>query len=548
MSTTAIRAASPVTSSDAQEVPERTRPWPWFKHPLTVVCLLQALLSSTLIWSNTAFADEADYLWIGRLELAHWLHGAAWPSGYAVRLSGSPAIYPPLGALASSLGGLAGARILSLTLMLGATLLLYSTASRLFGRTAAMLAVCAWACTEPVLRLAFATYDPLSIFLTALAAWLALQVGFRRHRGELVAASALALALANMTAYSAIIMDPVVIAFAFLTWLSTIGAKQARFCAAWFIATLLIAFGLLMSLAHSWPGTTAVFNRQSRDHQRLAFVLTSIWQLSGLMIVLALLGAVIAMSTEDRRRALLVVALCGAAFAVPVAQLHDMTAWSLDKHLAYGFWFASMAAGYGCRGILLWLAGIGKRLTIVCGLVILVYAGALGWQSAWYNYRSWPSARSFVASFSPVVARTRGLIYVAPKEQHIAEYYTTQGTDWDRWSGNLSLDPATSFPALPQRDWYPYYAQQLRAANYGVIVLFYNTRLALPEDALLSAGNGFSKQDVLSLMSSKSTEPGLSALTEAIEQDTRYRLVAEGSYGAGDSIGGYAIWQKAADW
>ena len=90
---------------------------------------MQVGLSLTLVWSNTAYLDEADFLWIGRLELAHWLHGTSWPSASAYRfLSGSPTIYPPIGALANSIGGLAGARILSLCFMLGATILLCWTA------------------------------------------------------------------------------------------------------------------------------------------------------------------------------------------------------------------------------------------------------------------------------------------------------------------------------------------------------------------------------------------------------------------------------------
>ena len=43
-------------------------------------------------------------------------------------------LYPPLGAIADNIGGLAGARILSLVFMLGTTALLYATASRLFSR------------------------------------------------------------------------------------------------------------------------------------------------------------------------------------------------------------------------------------------------------------------------------------------------------------------------------------------------------------------------------------------------------------------------------
>src|SRR5436190_23964711 len=77
--------------------------WRIFTHPLTVICVAQAVLSLCLIRSNTAYIDEADYLWVGRLEVAHWLHDTSWPSLYAERLfSGSPLIYPPLGAFADS--------------------------------------------------------------------------------------------------------------------------------------------------------------------------------------------------------------------------------------------------------------------------------------------------------------------------------------------------------------------------------------------------------------------------------------------------------------
>ena len=102
-------------------------------HPLTAICAVQAALSLSLVWSNTAFADEAQYLSSGQLEWAHWLHGAYVPPYLLSSFSGSPVIYPPVGALANSIGGLAGARILSLLFMLGATILLYLTASRLLG-------------------------------------------------------------------------------------------------------------------------------------------------------------------------------------------------------------------------------------------------------------------------------------------------------------------------------------------------------------------------------------------------------------------------------
>ncbi len=97
--------------------------------PLAAILAVQAGLSLSLVWSNTAYGDEALYLWAGHLELAHWLHGTScsplgrWPGRTPriseVYFSGAPVIYPPLGALADAVGGLAGARILSMTFMLG---------------------------------------------------------------------------------------------------------------------------------------------------------------------------------------------------------------------------------------------------------------------------------------------------------------------------------------------------------------------------------------------------------------------------------------------
>ena len=69
---------------------------------------MQAILSLRLTWSNTAFQDEGLYLRAGHLEWARWLHQAPIPD-FPSYFSGAPVIYPPLGAVADSLGGLAAA-------------------------------------------------------------------------------------------------------------------------------------------------------------------------------------------------------------------------------------------------------------------------------------------------------------------------------------------------------------------------------------------------------------------------------------------------------
>ena len=126
------------------------------------VLILQAVLSLRLIRADTAFQDEALYLWAGHLEWASLLHGASLPP-FPSFFSGAPVIYPPLAALADTVGGLDGARVLSLVFMLGATALLYATTGRLAGRWAAFFAAGLFAVLGPTLHLgSFATYDAMA--------------------------------------------------------------------------------------------------------------------------------------------------------------------------------------------------------------------------------------------------------------------------------------------------------------------------------------------------------------------------------------------------
>jgi hypothetical protein len=521
------------------------RPWLRFLHPLTAICAVQAVLSLALVWSNTAYIDEADYLWVGHLEIAHWLHGTSWPSAYAYRLfSGSPFIYPPLGAIADSIGGLAGARILSLVFMLAATVLLYFTASRLIGRTGAVFAATLWAFSEPALRLAFATYDPLSVLLTALSAWLIVQVGYRRRGGAFVAAAAVALALANVTSYSGIVIDPTVIAFAFFVWRPSMPVRQLLARTAWLVGGLAVLFGLLMTASHSWAGLlSTVVARNIADYQSVTAILNEILEYSGLIIGLAVIGGIVAFYAENRSRAALLIVLSFTAFIVPAAQLHDQTAWSIDKHLAYGIWFAAVVSAYGCTKFIQRLSGTQKPFTVFCCLIALSYLAANSLQSAWERYHAWPNAGAFISSFRPVAAQTRGLIYVPGHEANIAEYYTPQGREWTRWSSVLSAAPAG-----PQSSWSADYSAQLRRGNYGVIALFYATTFSsapeLPGSILLSPRGSTTSQILLRLVGDNAGEPGLPALTLALEQDRDYRLVAVGPYDGTNDYSIYAIWQK----
>lgn len=521
--------------------------WRLLLHPLTAICIMQAVLSLSLVWSNTAFADEAQYLSTGQLEWAHWIHGAYIPHYLLGGPSGSPFIYPPVGALANNIGGLAGARILSLLFMLGATILLYFTTSRLVDHTAAVVATALWALGEPAVRLAFATFDPLSVLLTAFSAWLIVQADHRYHRGAFVAAAAAALALANVTAYSGVIIDPVVIIFAFLVWLPYIQWRRASLYAMWFTEILAVLFCLLMTASNSWTDLmSTIINRSGSDHQSILLVLDDSWGYSGLIAVLAVIGVITAFGAESGQRSALVALLGCTALVVPAAQFHEQTAWSLDKHLAYGVWFAAIAAGYGCSRLIRKIPRAGKQLAAYCCIIALIYPAATSWKSAWNVYHAWPNAHSFIDAFAPIAAHSSGLIYVSGTgPENIAEYYTPQGQDRARWSTALSLNPVT----IRQNYWESYYTAQLRSGNYGIIVLFYATTFSsvpdLPGKLLVSPPSRRSpNQKILSLEGDNPGEPGLPALTLAIESDSAYGRPITGPYNSTNENGVYAIWYK----
>jgi hypothetical protein len=521
------------------------------RHPLTAICAVQAALSLALIWSNTAYIDEADYLWIGHLMLAHWEHGATVPD-LADRLSGSPVLYPPIGALADDVAGLAGARILSMIFMICATVLLYSVASKLIGRIGAVVAAALWAVSEPALRLAFATYDPMSVLLTAVSAWLIVQAGYRRRPGALVAASGLALALANVTAYSGIVIDPFVVAFAFGAWAQVMPARRALLYAGEFTGALVALFIVVLYTTHSSEGTTAVFNRQTLDHENLTLVLQEIWSYSGFVVVLALLGTLIAIRAETRQRAAHIALMAAAALAVPAAQVHYQTAWSADKHVAYGIWFAAIAAAYGCAKILRWPAGAQTRLATAACVAALIFPAITGFQTAWGRYQKWPNSAPFIAALRPAVATAPGFIYVPGHEQNIAQYYLPEGVDWTRWTSALALDPAGLPTPVPRSGWARYYQHQLSVGHYGIIALFYNTTFAstsaLPGSILLSPHGGRTYDRLLNLVGSNSGALGLPTLTLALEKDPAYQLVGVGPYDASNlsgshNYGVFAIWK-----
>jgi 4-amino-4-deoxy-L-arabinose transferase-like glycosyltransferase len=429
-----------VSAHAAPRSRRRAKLWALGGWPLLAVLIVQAVLSLRLVGANTAFQDEALYLWAGHLEWARLLHGTPIPP-FPSYFSGAPVIYPPLAALADSAGGLAGARILSLVFMLGGTALLWATARLLAGRRAAFFAAALFAVLGPALHLgSFATYDAMSLFLVALASWLVVRAGDRPDATGWMVAAGAALALANATSYPSALFDPVVLVLALLTALPGLGGKLAAARALTLLAVLavLITPALLIGGQPYLHGIDITTLQRAPGTDTPVTVLVHFWSWTGVIVVAAVCGAVIGwISRAGRVQAWRLTVLAAAALLVPAQQASLYTTASLNKHGAMGAWFAAITAGYAVDRLIA-AAPDGTARTVTCAacVVALSFPVTLGAAQSWMFATSWPSSAAFVAILRPLADASGRLLVEDPS---LAEYYLPSGSQWQRWSSTRNI-------------------------------------------------------------------------------------------------------------
>lgn len=382
-----------------------------------------------LIWSNTAFSDEALYLWAGRVELAHLLHGSPVPA-FAGYFSGSPAFYPPIGAIAAAAGGLAGARLLSLAMMLATTTLLHGTTRRLFDRRSAFLATALFVGLGGTQFLgALATYDAMALLLLALATWLAVQGAGRTGWPvlRLALAAGASLALANVTKYASCLFDPVVLGVAVLAVWPGRGREAAvrvgtvvASSAAVLLAVALLAGG--RQDLHGLAVTT--LDRPSGSFSAIRLLLLS----GSWLWVIALLAALGVLAGATARRglpfALLTAVLAAALAAAPLEQARIHTYTSLFKHDTYGAWFGCMAAGYALAALSRVVPPAKAVVAFRVGVLATTLAALLGIPIASGQY-NWPDTTHLVAAAHRVIAAHPGPI-LADDDGDLLHFYLGQ--------------------------------------------------------------------------------------------------------------------------
>jgi hypothetical protein len=386
---------------DGSEAARSQRPGFWTgawarRSVLAAILLLQAIL--TLRNNNTAFEDEALYLYSGHLELGHLMYGTYPDLGFWSYFSGAPTLYPVLGAVVDQMGGLFAARLLSLVFMLGVTALLYLVTRRLFGTRAALCAAGLYCCGEGTVFVGgLATYDAPTLFLLALAAWLVVRFNNSTVPMYLVAAFPLALAVA--TKYAALMFVPVVIALAlFAAWRRFGVWAWIRPVALSVAVAVLIYTELKIAGSGALAGVEQTTTNRAQGTNSASYVLRYAGLWGGCVFAMSVLGAVFlirlprahrlaALPTGPWTRVGMALLLAGTALLAPAYQMHLHTAVSLQKHIAFGLFFAAPLAGYG----MVRLCGPHfHRLQLAIGVAVLTLALGMGQSVSMFHV--WPNS------------------------------------------------------------------------------------------------------------------------------------------------------------
>jgi len=379
-----------------------------------------------------------------------------------------------------------------------------------------------WAFLGPTLKLgAFATFDPMSLFLMALSVWCAVR-GAERDFTRWIIGSAAALIVANVATYSSAIFDPAVVAITLLTAWPEQSLKLAKMRAAALAAYVVSVLILLIDAGRGfyWAGISQTVLSRTPGTNPPSMVFMQAWQWTAPVAAAAGAGLLICAITERRRSqyALLVV-LVGALVLVPLEQARLHTVTSLDKHTDFGAWFAAIAAGYAASKLSRLRISATARAFVIAGctagLALPIASGfALG-----QELYGWPNSQPFVAAFGALVKHTTGpLLVEAPAP---VRYYLASEVRWQRWS-------STSAITLPDGS---------SIGSSGV------TSPGTPSVYIQRINDGFFALVALN----SSTTPALDRrITEAMVRSHRYRLIKWVRYDAIYYAGYYAIWQRKA--
>ena len=443
--------------------------------PLTLILAMQAIISVATL-HNTAFQDEALYLYAGRQIFRYWMGGPVPLDHYAYYFSGYPGVYPVIGGVLDMIGGLELARSFSLFCMMGVNAIIYYSTQKFFQRPAAIFASATYASLGTVLFVGrLATFDAMCLFLIALATGIAIQVSSSRHPWLALLMGPL-LVLSILAKYAAMLFVLPVLGILVLCSIVNQGWWRMLLRLALAIVTLVmslvVAYYLMDKAAfHAIVGSTT--SRVALIQKSRLELFMHVLYMGGIIYAAALVGVVLVFVRYQRFR-LLALLLFASSWLVPAYHIYEQEAVSLDKHLAFGLFFATPLAG--CA--LAWLSGymqqtfshaIGRHWLAGLSVVLLVFT--LGTQQSQAIYASWANTSGLSYALHTQMRDGSGRFLVEDIE--VSRYDAKDVTELWQWNGvlyfyyiNAAHQPLLGDPALTQAIKDRYFALVELSFNY----------------------------------------------------------------------------------
>jgi 4-amino-4-deoxy-L-arabinose transferase-like glycosyltransferase len=401
--------------------------------PLPLILLFQALISLIEL-RNTAFQDEALYLFAGRQIILSWMGKTPYLEPYGLYFSGYPSFYPVIGGALDFLGGLEAARLFSILCMLIVTSCLYFMTIQFFDRKSALIAALLFACEGSVLFIGrLATYDALCLCLLALAVILSLWASKAASAQWLLAVGPL-LVLVVAAKYAGMLFIPTVLALlAWWSWKHK-GLKE-MFVRLEIALFSLVVSGLILFLNLDKQALTGLSftttNRVSIIEAAPMQIIQHIATMEGIFFGLAFIGILLC----GRKRLPTGLLLFGSALLIPLYHTYKGELASLDKHLAFSMFFLAPLAGFAIGSFVGLLQKRLVRLSWAMVLALCLVTFPLGLQQAQNLYGGWPSSTQLTAFLRPRVQAGNG--HYLAEDFDILRYNLKNETDLWQWS---SLD------------------------------------------------------------------------------------------------------------
>ncbi|GCE25562.1 hypothetical protein KDA_10460 [Dictyobacter alpinus] len=403
--------------------------------PLLVILAFQMIISVTTL-RNTAFQDEALYLYAGQQIFNHWLGGPPVLDPYAIYFSGYPYFYPVIAGILDKLGGVELARWFSLLCMMGVTACVYSVTQKVFSRNAAIFAAALYVSLASVLFMGrLATYDALCLLLLGIATILAYQTSLARKSWWLAVWIGPLLLMAVTAKYAALLLALPVLGILIVLSLE----KQGWWRTLLRVAIVIVTIAILGVMAYKLMDKDVLKGLSLTTTNRVAIVqrsplelLIHVLQLGGIAYALGIVGLYL-MFREKRSRWLALV-LFGASLLVPAYHMYKQEYVSLDKHLAFSLFYVMPLVGYTLSkvsGYTQQRFSLGRNWLAGLAIVLLVFT--IGTQQAQTIYAGWADTTNL--SYQLHTQLRAGSGRYLSEDIEVARYYAEDVSDSWQWNG-----------------------------------------------------------------------------------------------------------------